>query len=348
MHQKMLTNAKQLGFYISTPMCQKVFEKTAKTAVASNIWYKMEFLQPSGSFKDRGIGHMISKLNDESIATNSKKIDRLICSSGGNAGHSVATVGQKLGVAVDVFVPKTTKLIMLDLLKSRGANVTIHGDNWNEADAKAREMVKELEKMQKSVAYIPPFDNPLIWDGNSTIVDEINTDIQQQQQQQLQQLQSEGGEPPDAIVVACGGGGLLRGIQLGVERYGWSSTKIIVCETEGAASFAAAKQNGGKVVHLNAITSIATSLGALAVIPEVLNHSNTFSVVVSDSQALEACNSFLKSHRVLVEPACGAALAVLDSNHNSVLQGMKNVIVIVCGGSAINYEILHEMNKSLL
>ena len=82
-------------------------------------------------------------------------------------------------------------------------------------------------------------------------------------------------------------------------------------ETEGAASFAAAK-SAGKPVPLEAITSIATSLGALSVTPGVLTTAdsiNTETMVVSDFEAVKAMRRFADEERVLVEPACGAALA---------------------------------------
>ena len=137
------------GFYIQTPLVKSKYHSNNN----KNVFYKMDFLQPSGSFKDRGIGHMIATLNSR------KPIDKLICSSGGNAGHAVATVGKKLGVDVDVFVPTTTKEMMINKLRKCDANVIIHGDNWNSADTLAREEMNNLISQGKSVQYIPPFDN---------------------------------------------------------------------------------------------------------------------------------------------------------------------------------------------
>lgn len=119
------------------------------------------------------------------------------------------------------------------------------------------------------------------------------------------------GIKPGAIVLSVGGGGLLCGVQRGLERHGWQDVRIIAVETEGAASFAAA-QKAGKPVRLEAITSIATSLGALAVTHGTLTTKDsvvTESMVVSDKEAVRAMRKFADEERVLVEPACGAALA---------------------------------------
>ena len=95
--------------------------------------------------------------------------------------------GQKLRIPVHVYVPITTKPMMIDKIRQTGAIVYIIGNNWNEADFEAR---KELELIHNT-KYIPPFDHPLIWDGNSTIIDEIASQID---------------FIPDDIILSVGGG----------------------------------------------------------------------------------------------------------------------------------------------
>ncbi len=60
-------------------------------------------------------------------------VKRLVCSSGGNAGHAVATAAEKMGLPADIFVPTTTLPMMVDKLRARGATVTVGGANWNGA-----------------------------------------------------------------------------------------------------------------------------------------------------------------------------------------------------------------------
>ena len=145
-----------------------------------------------------------------------------------------------------------------------------------------------------------------------------------------------------------GGGGLLCGIQAGIESLGWvDRTSIIAVETEGAASFAAAK-NKGEIVKLEKIDSIATSLGALAVSTQSLKSPvNVESLVVSDSEAVESCLKFADEYRSLVEPACGAALSALYSPRVREIIGSKyrNVVCIVCGGSAVNLGLMNQWKQ---
>jgi L-serine/L-threonine ammonia-lyase len=309
------------------------------------MFYKMEFLQPSGSFKDRGIGHMIASLIDcANSSPDQPKVTRLICSSGGNAGHAVATVAQRLKMPADIYVPITTLPLMQEKLRARGANVVVGGANWNEADTEARRALAA----DAGARYIPPFDDPLIWDGNSSIIDELLQEFNPPRLDDVSvcdDVKSASREYsfPDVIVLSVGGGGLLRGVQLGLARHGLSDrVRIVAVETEGAASFAAAKA-AGHVVRLAEIKTVASTLGALAVTPAVLEGNvRTDSLVVNDSDAVRACLRFADEQRVLVEPACGAALAaVFSPEHAAVcLQGAKRVAVVVCGGSAVNMELL--------
>ena len=271
--------ARNESFFNATPLIP-VHKKHSN---GKSIHLKCDFLQPSGSFKSRGIGHMVHSLNRQ------KKVTSLVCSSGGNAGLAVAcagcwtfssfpnncnsitlnlpllffSLGMKLGVPVKVFVPSTTKQMMIDKLEALGAVVTVAGSNWNAADIVARNEASGLESL--GGIYVPPFDHPLIWEGNSSLVHE---------------LLSAGMGDVDAIVLAVGGGGLLCGVQEGVEQLGWSQkTSIIAVETQGAASFAAA-QKMGYPVKLDKIDTIATSLGALAVTAQTLKVGSLLSVVL--------------------------------------------------------------------
>jgi L-serine/L-threonine ammonia-lyase len=122
------------GFYISTPLVE-LEDRLEGLDASTRVFFKMDCLQPSGSFKDRGVGHMINTLH---YGAATGPVKKLVCSSGGNAGYSVTTVARKLGIPVDVYVPTTTKPMMVNKLRARGANVVVHGASWNAADSLAR------------------------------------------------------------------------------------------------------------------------------------------------------------------------------------------------------------------
>jgi L-serine/L-threonine ammonia-lyase len=281
--------------------------------------------------------------------TPSQKIHQVICSSGGNAGHAVATTGERLNIPVKVFVPETTLPLMIAKIRSKkNTEVFVKGANWNESNAYALQAMES--DREGTCLYVPPYDHPLIWEGNSSIVDELFDDCQ-----------GDVSLFPDVIVLSVGGGGLLRGVQLGLERLGLAhKTEIIAVETAGTASFAASKA-AGRLTRLDRIVSVATSLGALSVVESCLTSAvKTTSVVVSDAEAVDACYAFVNSHRMLVEPACGATLAALHPRRAIELfgnimeakgqgqgqgQGLGqearlHVAVVVCGGGAVDLPML--------
>ena len=282
-----------------------------------SVWLKMEALQPVGSFKLRGIGAACQE-SVEAGAT------RLLCSSGGNAGLAVAYCGAALAVPVDVFVPRTTPERMREAIRAMGGTVTEWGDSWDDAHAHALQLAGDFE----SAAYIHPFDDARIWKGHSTLVGEAAAQLE---------------APPGAVVVSVGGGGLLVGVLEGLVAVGWGEVPVLAVETEGADSFAQSVA-AGELVTLDRITSLATSLGARTPAPEALAWVARHEIrtcVVSDRAAVTACARFADDHRVLVEPACGAALSVVYDGVEG-LEGVESVLVVVCGGAGVTRKLLLE------
>ena len=181
-----------------------IYSAPISTLVGKPVYVKLDALQASGSFKDRGMAHLCATYRGEGVS-------QLISSSGGNAGLAAATVGKRLGMKVSVIVPETTKPLVIAKLQSLGATVTVHGENWNAADKLARERVAADPD---SCKYVSPYDNPLLWTGHSTVVDEIVTDLEKE------------GSKIGAIVVSVGGGGLLCGVLEGCERQNLSTSEI--------------------------------------------------------------------------------------------------------------------------
>jgi L-serine/L-threonine ammonia-lyase len=272
----------------------------------------MEALQPSGSFKLRGVGHACQQY----VARGATAV---VTSSGGNAGLAVAYAGRKLGIPVTVVVPESTTERARELIEQEEARVLVKGESWNEAHEYAR------NKSGVRTAYIHPFDDPLLWEGHGTIIDEIHNH----------------GLKPDAVVLSVGGGGLLCGVLEGLHRRGWNDTPVLAVETLGANSLHAAIK-AGQLVALDTITSIATSLGAKQVVRRAFDWTKQHHIVshlVSDSKAVTACRAFVRDHRLLVEPACGAALAAVYEPVG-FLKDKSDVLIIVCGGVGVTMEQL--------
>lgn len=303
-----------MPLHIKTPL---LTSSALSRAAGRSIALKMEALQLSGSFKLRGIGHACEHYK-------ARGAQRFISSSGGNAGLAVAYAGRALGVPVTVVVPESTPARARHLLDQKGATVIVHGASWQEANERAQSMIGAAD------AFIHPFDNPLLWEGHASMIDEV----------------AETGARPDAVVLSVGGGGLLSGVVRGLQRNGWGDVPVVVVETHGAASLGAAVAAGERVT-LDAITTIATSLGAKQICAQafaLLGQHPIVPVQVSDAEALDACARFLDDHRVLVEPACGASLAVAYSAAE-VLAPFTTILMIVCGGSTMSLAQMQEWQQ---
>lgn len=297
--------------HIETPC----FESRALGAAAGRtVWLKLEAVQPPGSFKIRGIG-----LACQEYARRGAR--RFISSSGGNAGIAVAHAGRRLSVPVLVVVPETTTETAKSMIRQEGAELIVHGASFQEANELATSMVEDTD------AFLHPFDDPLVWRGHASLVDEI---VRQQ-------------DRPDAIVLSVGGGGLMSGIIEGLHRNDWDDVPVIAVETEGADSLAQSIR-AGRRIKLPAIRSIATSLGATQVCEQAFEWTRRHpvqSIVVTDAAALSACRRFLADQRLLVEPACGASLAAVYDGAPA-LEALASVLVVVCGGVTMTAEQLQE------
>ena len=297
---------------------QSPLRRDRRSSRETEIFLKLDCYQPSGSFKIRGIGHLCEYEASKGAAS-------FVCSSGGNAGLAVAYSGQALNLPVHIVVPQTTSQAVRNMLKQLGAKVTVHGSVWDEADVYARQLALDTQ-----ASYIHPFDDPLIWAGHASIIDE---------------LQSQGPKP-DLIVCSVGGGGLLCGIMEGLYRNNWQDVDVLAVETEGAASLQASVQ-AGACVAIPAITSIAKTLGAKMVAQKAFEWTQAHPihcVQVSDDEAIDACIHIADVLRVLVEPACGAAYAALSLTHDA-LQKAQSIVVIICGGSGVNTDMLIDWKK---
>jgi L-serine/L-threonine ammonia-lyase len=145
----------------------------------------------------------------------------------------------------------------------------------------------------------------------------------------------------DALVTSVGGGGLLAGVLTGLIRHQRTDCRIITCETQGAASFAAAVA-AGHPVRLPRIDTVATSLGAAQVAAWPVQHIVDFPhecVVLGDAEAIMGVVRYASDLRQLVEPACGVSLAIAYLDHPAIAQA-HDVVIVVCGGVSISAQLV--------
>ncbi|RDW93298.1 putative L-serine dehydratase [Aspergillus mulundensis] len=346
--------------WIETPLIESA--SLSKTA-GCRVFLKLDLLQPSGSFKTRGIGNLIR--NALINPANKDKELHFFSSSGGNAGLAAVVAARDLGCGCTVVVPHSTKPMMITKLRDAGATDVIqHGDSWFHADTYLRQTFIENQDegaaATKRNLYVPPFDHSEIWTGASTMIDEIA-------KQMPPRGDGKGTFPADAVVCSVGGGGLFNGVVEGLARYlesqksdipdSQSKVRVLAVETKGADSLALSLRSG-TLQSLPAITSLATSLGALQVAPQTLKYAQSppaglevVSVVGSDAEAANGVIRLADELRLQVELACGISVEVGASGklreYVPELTPDSRVVIVVCGGSNITAEMVADYRKRL-
>lgn len=268
------------------------------------------------------------------------------CSSGGNAGIACATAARSMGYLATVVIPLVVSPFMVNKIRSLGAIVHQVGASWADAD---RYLKEELLSKDPYGFYVPPFDNPIIWEGASSMFEEV-----------YEQMDDE--EGIDGVVCSVGGGSLLTGIMTAVERNFTPSLRrpqpprVLAVETRGAESLNASLKEG-KHIALPKITSIATSLGIVRVASrayEMAQRSNVTSLVLSDAEAAMGSVRFAEDENVLVEISCGVGLAAVYNGELRKAMGSDmsdedwsemKIVVAVCGGSDVTPDLLEKYRQ---
>lgn len=326
-----------------TPLIEST--KLSKEA-GCRIFLKLENLQPSGSFKSRGLGNQVLKAL---LKASDPSKTHFYCSSGGNAGLACVTAANFVGRPSTVVVPMSTKAHMIEKIKVMGAtDVVQHGAHFKEADRYLKEVVMaEARSRGEEPVYCHPYDDPDVWEGHSSLVDEVD-----------QQMAQAGEEAPDVLVCSVGGGGLFNGIMDGIARCGtrWDKTQVVAMETRGADSLATALDKD-EWATMPGITSIATSLGAVRVssrtyelASEGRRTGKVRNMVLSDAEAAMGCWRFADTENMLVEPACGVNLALCYGNRLKKALGRPVkpedvAVIVVCGGAATSTEMINAWKK---
>jgi threonine dehydratase len=279
------------------------------TLLDAEVYLKLECLQPGNSFKIRGATNAL--LSQDQLP------ERVITASGGNHGIGVTIAATRMDIPVSVILPTSTSAYRIKLLEELGADVTLHGDAWDQANEYAQSLAQD-----KGVLYIHPFADLEVMQGQGTIALELVEEL----------------GDFDLLVASVGGGGLLAGISQalkGMEK----PTRIYSVETRGADSLAQSLQQQ-QLVELPAITSIAKTLGARKTTPFIFNIMQQLIAryfVVDDADAVKALWDFLDYEKLLVEPATSCIIAAVLQNQE--LFRKKRVVLIICGSNVSLQEV---------
>ncbi|HNP34502.1 MAG TPA: threonine ammonia-lyase, biosynthetic [Woeseiaceae bacterium] len=289
--------------------------------ISNRILMKREDLQPIFSFKLRGAYNKIAALPEEKVAAG------VICSSAGNHAQGVALAAKRRGVRAVIVMPVTTPRIKVDAVKALGGEVTLRGDNYDDAYAHAREL-----EQRDSLTFIHPFDDPDVIAGQGTIGKEI-----------LEQVQELGEAQIDAIFVPVGGGGLAAGIAVYVKTMN-PAIRVIGVEPDESAGMRDSLL-AGEPVTLEHVGIFADGVAVRRVGDESFRLCKQFVdevITVNTDQTCAAIRDIFEDTRSIVEPA--GALAIAGAKKYLADHEVKGQTVItISGGANVNFDRLRHI-----
>ncbi len=288
-------------FYTPCPRSIPLSEITGMT-----IFCKLDYLQRTGSFKERGARNALAQLPPE------QQKRGVIAASAGNHAQALAYQGKLLGIPATVVMPKYAPLIKIGNCQKLGATVVLHGKDFTEAKERAHEIAQE-----RGLAYIDGYDDPAIIAGQGTMGLEIV--------EQVPDL--------DAVVIPVGGGGLLAGVALAVKSLK-PDARVIAVEAEHVASFAAAMEQG-RPTRIEMKPTLADGLAIAQVGQNAYETAAPLidrTVVVSEEQIAVSILRVVELEKGVVEGAAATPLAACLSGQLDELKG-KRVVLLLCGGN---------------
>jgi len=270
------------------------------------MYLKKEYMQYTGSFKERGARYTLVKLDDN------QRRRGVIAASAGNHAQALAYHGGVMGIPVTVVMPIVAPIMKVENCKRYGANVVIHGNDIGESRLLALKMAAKNGMM-----YINGYDHPDIVAGQGTCGLEI-----------LDQVPD-----VDAIVVPVGGGGLIAGIAMAVKTMK-PDCLIIGVEPEACSSMTNAMRHG-MALHTPTKSSLADGLTVPTVGVNALATGGPLidkMVTVSEAWIAIAILRLIELEKAVVEGAGAIGLAAILAGMLPELQG-KKVVLPLCGGN---------------
>lgn len=288
--------------------------KTFSEMSGAEVYLKYENQQKTGSFKVRGAYNKIMKRYEEGGLT------AVVASSAGNHAQGVAFAASQIGVPATIVMPRSTPIAKVSATKGYGAKVVLHGAIYDEAYAKACEIVE-----QEGAEFIHPFDDEDVMAGQGTIALEILSDL----------------PTVDMVFVPAGGGGLISGIAACIKQIN-PRIQVIGVQAEGANSIVASFQKD-QIMPSASVHTIADGIAVKTPGAKTMAYINQYvdkMVTVSDSEIAGAILLLIERTKQVVEPAGAAPLAAV-LNQKIDIAG-KKVCCVLSGGN-IDVSFIHKI-----
>jgi len=294
---------RRIGNWVKLSPCAESSHFTQLTE--SLCYFKLENLQMTGSFKERGA------CNKLLLLTEAERARGVICASAGNHAQGVAYHAGRLGIAATVVMPEPTPLIKVQSTRSHGAKVVLHGGNFDEANEEARRL-----QVAQGHTFVHPFDDPAVIAGQGTIGLELL-----EQNPYL-----------EVVVVPIGGGGLIAGVATAIKEVN-PRIRIVGVEPAVLPSMKAAVEAGARTT-LEPASTIADGVAVKQVgevtLPIVQRYVDEI-VTVSEEEIANAILLLLEREKTVVEGAGATSLAALINGR--VRAPGRKVAMILSGGN---------------
>ena len=290
-------------FIIHTPLRRS---EAFSANLAANVFFKLENLQTTGSFKLRGATNRLLTLSDEERSTG------CVTASTGNHGAAVACATKKLGASGIVFVPEQTSSAKVDAIRSYGGDVRFFGTDGVDTEQHARVYAQENE-----LFYLSPYNDEEVVAGQGSCGIEI-----------VEQLPA-----IDAAFIAVGGGGLIAGVGSVLKTHN-PDIRIFACQPRASAVMAHSIE-AGKILQLESEPTLSDGTAG-GIEADTMTFPLTQAVVdefvlVDEQQIGAAMRQYMDSEGHTIEGAAGVAVAGMICRRAEIRD--KNVVTIICGGN---------------
>ena len=282
------------------------YSTTFSEMTGAEVHLKMEHRQRTGSFKIRGATNRIATLSE------SARDAGVVTASAGNHAQGVALAASREGVDATVVMPENAPFAKVKATRDYGADVVLHGVDYDEAAERAHEIEREQGR-----TYVHAFDDPMIMAGQGTLGLEIARDL----------------PTVDTVAVAVGGGGLISGTATALKGL-LDEVRVVGVQAEGAAS-AARSLRKGSIERLDGVDTIADGIAARSVGHEtfpIIQERVDEVVTVSDDDIAMAVTHLLERTKSLVEGAGAVGLAAMLVDAFDYDDG-EVVVPALCGGN---------------
>ncbi len=281
------------------------YSQTLSELSGARCFVKLENLQMTGSFKERGATNLLLQLDATARARG------VVAASAGNHGLAVAFHAARLGIPAVIVMPEWAPLIKVTSSRRYGAEVILHGANYDEAYARAREVEAE-----RRLAFVHPFDDERVIAGQGTLGLELLT-----QRPDM-----------DAVLVPVGGGGLIGGVALAIKSHR-PAVRVVGVQAAALPAMQRALEVRERVT-LPAASTIADGIAVRQVGERTLALARTYVdeiVTVDEEELANAILLLLEIEKTVVEGAGAAPLAAL-LNRPLGLAG-RSVVLVLSGGN---------------